>query len=318
MTLRIHRVGPESAGTVHQVVHAAFAARPPLHPPAEALAETPETIAAALAPVGGLIAEMDGEPVATLILDPAGDVVFLRRFGVLPSHQHHGLAHRLVIAACDAAGDARELRVLARQELPGTIGFWLNAGFVEIGRQAPYVELRRPLVASYGVPDALAMRALGERLAGTLRRGDLVVLSGGLGAGKTTLTQGVGVGLGVRGEVTSPTFVIARVHPTLADGPALVHVDAYRLGGFAELDDLDLDTSLDDAVTIVEWGEGIAEGLSESRLEVHIERAVGDDPADADDESDDQAGDEDALDPRVVHVRGRGPRWLDTGHRPLG
>ena len=105
--------------------------------------------------------------------------------------------------------------------------------------------------------------------------------------------------------------MIARVHPSLADGPALVHVDAYRLGGFAELDDLDLDTSLDDAVTIVEWGEGIAEGLSQSRLEVHIERAVGD-------EAGDGAGDEDPPDPRVVHVRGRGPRWLDTGHRPLG
>ena len=64
-------------------------------------------------------------------------------------------------------------------------------------------------------------------------------------------------GLGVRGEVTSPTFVIARVHPSLTDGPALVHVDAYRLGGLAELDDLDLDTSLDDAVTVVEWGEGL-------------------------------------------------------------
>ncbi|MCB0909028.1 MAG: tRNA (adenosine(37)-N6)-threonylcarbamoyltransferase complex ATPase subunit type 1 TsaE [Nocardioidaceae bacterium] len=307
MTLRIRRVGPEAADAMHHVVHAAFAARAPLHPPAEALAETPATIAAALEPGGGLIAELDGEPVATLILDPAGDAVFLRRFGVLPTHQHLGLAHRLVMAACDAAGDARELRVLARQELPGTIGFWLNAGFVETGRRAPYVELRRSLVESHDAPDADATRALGQQLAATLRRGDLVVLSGGLGAGKTTLTQGIGAGLGVRGDVTSPTFVIARVHPSLGDGPALVHVDAYRLGGFAELDDLDLDTSLDEAVTIVEWGEGIAEGLSESRLEIRIDRAVGDDAS---------AAVDDDLDPRVVHVRGRGPRWLDTGHRP--
>ena len=86
--------------------------------------------------------------------------------------------------------------------------------------------------------------------------GDLVILSGDLGAGKTTLTQGIGAGLGVRGEITSPTFVIARVHPSLVGGPPLVHVDAYRLGGIDELDDLDLDTSLDDAVTVVEWGEG--------------------------------------------------------------
>ena len=98
------------------------------------------------------------------------------------------------------------------------------------------------------------------------------LLIGDLGAGKTTFTQGLGAGLGVRGPVTSPTFVIARVHPSEVDGPALVHVDAYRLGGLDELDDLDLDTSLDEAVTVVEWGEGLAEGLAESRLEVRIER----------------------------------------------
>ena len=120
------------------------------------------------------------------------------------------------------------------------------------------------------------MRALGASLATSLRAGDVVVLSGELGAGKTTFTQGLGAGLGVRGDVTSPTFVIARVHPSLGDGPALVHVDAYRLGGVAELDDLDLDTSLDEAVTVVEWGEGIAEGLADDRVEVRIERALAD------------------------------------------
>jgi tRNA threonylcarbamoyladenosine biosynthesis protein TsaE len=93
------------------------------------------------------------------------------------------------------------------------------------------------------------------------------VLTGSLGAGKTTFTQGLGAGLGVRGAITSPTFVIARVHPSEIGGPALVHVDAYRIGGIDELDDLDLDTSLDQAVTVVEWGEGLAEGLSDSRLE---------------------------------------------------
>ena len=128
-------------------------------------------------------------------------------------------------------------------------------------------------------PDAERCAALGARAGRVLRAGDLVVLSGELGAGKTTFTQGIGAGLGVRGEVTSPTFVIARVHPSLGDGPPLVHVDAYRLGGVAELDDLDLDTSLDDAVTVVEWGEGIAEGLADDRLEVRIERAVADGPA---------------------------------------
>ncbi len=136
-------------------------------------------------------------------------------------------------------------------------------------------------------------REVGRRLAGLLRGGDLLVLSGDLGAGKTTFTQGLGAGLGVRGDVTSPTFVISRVHPSLAGGPALVHVDAYRLGGLPELDDLDLDTSLDDAVTVVEWGTGVAESLAEDRLEVDIRRARGDE----------------AGETRTVRITAVGPRW---------
>jgi tRNA threonylcarbamoyladenosine biosynthesis protein TsaE len=99
------------------------------------------------------------------------------------------------------------------------------------------------------VATAAGMQALGRRMAGLLHAGDLVVLSGPLGAGKTTLVQGIGQGLGVHGPVTSPTFVIARVHPALRGGPGLVHVDAYRLGSVAEVDDLDLDASLDDWLT---------------------------------------------------------------------
>ncbi|QXJ26714.1 tRNA (adenosine(37)-N6)-threonylcarbamoyltransferase complex ATPase subunit type 1 TsaE [Actinomadura graeca] len=137
------------------------------------------------------------------------------------------------------------------------------------------------------------MRELGLRLAGLLRPGDLLVLTGDLGAGKTTLTQGIGEGLKVRGPITSPTFVIARVHPSLAGGPPLVHVDAYRLGGFAELDDLDLDASVEESVTIVEWGEGLAEGLADDRLEMIISR--GDGP-----------GEE-----RRVRITGVGDRWSD-------
>ncbi|WP_189855485.1 tRNA (adenosine(37)-N6)-threonylcarbamoyltransferase complex ATPase subunit type 1 TsaE [Streptomyces poonensis] len=121
------------------------------------------------------------------------------------------------------------------------------------------------------------MRELGRRLAGLLRAGDLVMLTGELGAGKTTLTRGLGEGLGVRGAVTSPTFVIARVHPSLGDGPPLVHVDAYRLGGgLDEMEDLDLDVSLADSVIVVEWGEGKVEELTEDRLHLLIHRAVGD------------------------------------------
>jgi tRNA threonylcarbamoyladenosine biosynthesis protein TsaE len=117
--------------------------------------------------------------------------------------------------------------------------------------------------------------ALGRRLAVLLRAGDLVILDGPLGAGKTALARGIGAGLGVRGEVTSPTFVISRVHPP---DPArggrlpLVHVDAYRLGGVLEVDDLDLDASVDESVTVVEWGGGKVEQLADAHLLVRIER----------------------------------------------
>ena len=118
-------------------------------------------------------------------------------------------------------------------------------------------------------------RDFGRRLAAILRAGDLVILDGPLGAGKTALAQGIGAGLGVRGEVTSPTFVIARVHqpdPHRAGRLPLVHVDAYRLGGVAEVDDLDLDASLDEAVTLVEWGEGKVEQLADAYLRVRLAR----------------------------------------------
>ena len=113
------------------------------------------------------------------------------------------------------------------------------------------------------LPSPEATRRFGEALAGLLRPGDLVLLHGGLGAGKTTLTQGIGQGLGVRGHVASPTFIIARTHRPSGHGPWLVHVDAYRLGSLDELEALDLDTSLEESVTVVEWGEGLAEVLSE-------------------------------------------------------
>src|SRR6478736_7843000 len=118
------------------------------------------------------------------------------------------------------------------------------------------------------------MRDLGRRLAALLRAGDLVILAGPLGAGKTTLVQGIGAGLGVRGPITSPTFVIARVHPSLTGGPALVHADAYRLNSPAEVDDLDLDASLETSVTVVEWGGGLVEGLAPDRLDVSIALAA--------------------------------------------
>lgn len=117
----------------------------------------------------------------------------------------------------------------------------------------------------------------GESLARLLDAGDLVLLAGPLGAGKTVLTRGIAAGLGVSGRVSSPTFVLARVHPAGDRGVPMVHVDAYRLGGdLAQLDDLDLDTDLESSAVVVEWGEGSAERLSEDHLVVRLERRLDD------------------------------------------
>jgi tRNA threonylcarbamoyl adenosine modification protein YjeE len=154
------------------------------------------------------------------------------------------------------------------------------------------------------------MHALGRALGAVLRAGDLVVLSGPLGAGKTTLTRGIGEGMGVRGPVTSPTFVLARTHPSLTGGAPLVHVDAYRLASALELDDLDIDFAR--SVVVVEWGEGMLDGVAESWLEVRIERPTG-----ADERRDgggtagqDEVGEAD--EPRTVTLTGFGPRWAGT------
>ncbi len=164
-------------------------------------------------------------------------------------------------------------------------------------------------MTTWQLPDPQTTRELGRRLAGLLRAGDLVVLTGDLGAGKTTLTQGIGSGLGVRGQVASPTFIIARAHPSLGQGPDLVHVDAYRLQSLAEVDALDLDSSLEDSVTVVEWGEGMVEGLAEDRLEVRIARPRG---GLADGEEVADAG------TRTVSVQGHGPRWQGVDLTVLG
>lgn len=146
------------------------------------------------------------------------------------------------------------------------------------------------------LPTVEDTRAFGKALAALLRPGDLLVLSGPLGAGKTALAQGIGAGLGVNGPVTSPTFVIARVHR----GPVpMVHADAYRLGDVAdprgEVDALDLDAELDESVVLVEWGEGLVEQLADAHLLVRIERR------------------EDEV--RVVELAGRGGDWA---HRLAG
>ena len=145
-------------------------------------------------------------------------------------------------------------------------------------------------------PEAMAL--LGARIAAELRAGDLVLLNGELGAGKTTLTRGIGEALGVRGAVTSPTFVLARTHPrveagTVDDAP-LVHVDAYRLGSAMELDDLDIDFPA--SIVVVEWGAGLTDGITDDWLQIDIVRPHG--------------GDDSAeVEPRDVTLTGHGERW---------
>ncbi len=162
-----------------------------------------------------------------------------------------------------------------------------------------------PVETELTVTSPEQMRELGRRLAKLLRAGDLVMLTGELGAGKTTLTRGLGEGLGIRGAVTSPTFVIARVHPPLGDGPPLVHVDAYRLGGgLDEMEDLDLDVSLPESVIVVEWGEGKVEELTDDRLQVVIHRTVGTAPAPGT-----APGPPETDEVRHVTLTGLGGRW---------
>ncbi len=295
----VSEVGPEAAGEVLAVIRAGFGDRPVLDPPSTALAETEETVAAALAEGGGLLARLGAEPVGTLLLKATEGSLLLRRVSVRPDRQQHGIARALSVRAEEVAarrGFAR-LHLTARDELPATVRFWERGGYREVARVGTTLTLAKELPVTATAATAEATRRLGERLAGLLRAGDLVVLTGDLGAGKTTFAQGLGAGLRVRGGITSPTFVISRVHPSLVGGPALVHVDAYRLGGLAELDDLDLDVSVADSVTVVEWGEGLAEGLADDRLEITLSRPRGEGTA---------------AETRTVQVSPVGARWVGS------
>ena len=286
-------VDASRAVDVLAVIREAFADRPPLDPPATALDETVESIAEALDAHGGLLVEHEGKPVGALLLEPRGRLLGLRRVGVLNTVRGLGVAAKMASRAEEIAA-ARKfggLEIEARVELPKTIDFWRRLGYVESGRNGNRLNMLKMLPITRVLHTAEDTRAFGEWLATILRHGDLVILTGDLGAGKTTLTQGIGEGLGVRGGVTSPTFVISRVHPSLDDGPPLIHVDAYRLGGSAELDDLDLDTDVIDAVTVVEWGEGLAEALAIDRLELSLTRADND--------------------IRTLELRPVGPRWRE-------
>jgi len=168
------------------------------------------------------------------------------------------------------------------------------------------------------IPDADQMHAFGVSLAQGLTAGDLLVLTGPLGAGKTTLTRGLGEGLGVRGAVTSPTFVLARTHPSTQGGPPLVHVDAYRLSNAMELDDLDIDFA--HSVVVIEWGRGLLDGITDSWIDIEIERPTGASrAADAASAAVAATPDDDGAivvldldEPRIVTLTAHGPRWADT------
>jgi tRNA threonylcarbamoyladenosine biosynthesis protein TsaE len=279
-TLVLREAQPADAPALARLIVAAFAGRPPVDPRPPALDETPAAVAAALADGFGVVAEVSGMVVGTVIVRFEGEHAWITRVSVDPGHQRHGIASAMVEIVLELLAGAGRPRadLIARQEFAQVVAWWQRHGFVVVDAEGTRLHLSRDIPVRVEVPTADDMQALGRRLAGVLAAGDLLIASGDLGAGKTTLTQGIGAGLDVTGAIISPTFVLARIHPSRSAGPALVHVDAYRLGSFAEVEDLDLDVSLADSVTLVEWGTGLAEGLADDRLEIDIRRSI--DPED--------------------------------------
>lgn len=277
-----------------ELIHAAFRARPVVGEKPEALADDLGSVRARIEHGTCYLAFIGDEPAGLVMTARQQGAMRLGRVGVLPQYREQGVASFLVEVVLEhlAATGHERVQLLARKEFPAIQAWWGRHGFAPVGDEGNCVVLARLLPVAVEVPDAAAMRSLGTRLARLLRAGDLVIATGDLGAGKTTLTQGIGAGLDVAGPVISPTFVLSRVHPPRGEGPALVHVDAYRLGSFAELEDIDLEASFDASVTLVEWGAGVAEGLADDRLDIDIRRGI--DPDD---------------DTRWVFLTGVGDRW---------
>lgn len=271
---------PDDAERMLTVITDAFGHRPPVDPPPPALSETVESVRSALGKGFGVIAEVDGEAVGTVIVVVEDEHAWITRVSVRPALQRHGIASLMIEVVLDLLAEqgVPTADLIAREEFPRVVAWWTRHGFSQVGAEGTRLHLSRAMPVCVEVPTAEEMRELGRGLAGLVAAGDLLIASGDLGAGKTTLTQGLGAGMGVSGPIISPTFVLARIHPQPNGGPGLVHVDAYRLGSFAEVEDLDLEGSLGDSVTLVEWGTGIAEGLSDDRLEVDIRRSL--DPGD--------------------------------------
>lgn len=312
VALDVIDAGPEHAQAVVEIIHRSFGARPPLDPRTTALDETAESVAEVLAGPGGLLVERRGQPMGAMLFDESRPgLLGLRRVSVDPDLQSRGVASAMVGVAEDTAEERGKdgiwLRV--REELPDTVQFWSRRRYHPLRRTGPFIEFGKTLWLAREVPTPEDMHDLAAKTAELVQAGDLMVLTGDLGAGKTTFTQGLGSAMQVRGPITSPTFVLARSHPSLVQGPDLLHVDAYRLGSADEVDDLDLDASSDRSVTVVEWGAGVAEQLNDSWLAVTIEvrgarpidplgTAIGDDITDAED-----------AEPRVVTIKPHGPRW---------
>jgi tRNA threonylcarbamoyladenosine biosynthesis protein TsaE len=297
---------PQDAAAMVEVIHTAFGARPPVDPPSSAIEETAETLAASLRRGSGIFAQVGGRPAGVIVVLPGTDgVAKFSRVSVHPDLQRHGIASAMVTAAEEIAAiqGFKRVELLTRSEFPEFIAFWRHRGFVVDRPVSHGVILTKRLPLAIKVPTSEAMVRLGERLAQLLERGDVIIAGGDLGAGKTTLTQGIGRGLGSEGPIISPTFVLSRIHPSAIGRPTLMHVDAYRLSTSYELDDLDLDAAVADSITVVEWGQGIAEGLSEDRLEIDVWTS----PADVSAVGDDSE--------RLVTVRAIGARWhgVDLG-----
>jgi tRNA threonylcarbamoyladenosine biosynthesis protein TsaE len=299
---------PQDAAAMNEVIHSAFGARPQVNPPSDADEETAETLAAKLRRGSGIFAQVEGRPAGVIVVLPDPDAAGTARFSrvsVHPDLQRHGIASAMVAAAEELAAirGFERVELLARTEFGEFIAFWQHRGFV-VDRQVDHgVMLAKPLPLAIKVPTSEAMVRLGERLAKLLERGDVILAAGDLGAGKTTLTQGIGRGLGSEGPIISPTFVLSRIHPSRIGRPTLMHVDAYRLSTASELDDLDLDAAVADSITVVEWGQGIADGLSDDRLEIDIWTSEAESTATSDDSE------------RVVTIRPVGLRWrgVDLG-----
>lgn len=304
MTLELRPATVADAAEVHRLTQAAFAEHAALTPASTVLRETVADVARQIEEHPALLALAAAVPVGALRTRPDDEfperLRWVTRVSVSPDWRRRGLGSVLLTrATSDAAAEGlTALRADVREAMVGYRPLYENLGWSVVATRPAWLVYGVPLART--VPTVEAMHDLGRRLAAVLRPGDLVLLAGPLGAGKTVMAQGIARGLRVPDRVTSPTFVLAREHE--GGRTPFVHVDAYRLGSLAELDDLDLDTPAASAVTVVEWGSGLAEGLAEGHLLVSIERS--EDPAD---------------ERRQVVLRGVGPAWsgrqhlLDTG-----